>query len=395
MDAQSSPKYSHPSSTERSSMIKTPIAPWLLTISLTLGALALPTMAAAQIEFSVTIAPPPVPVYEQPEIPAPGFIWVPGYWYYGPYGYYWVPGTWVEPPVAGLLWTPGYWGWSEGFFVWHGGYWGPQVGFYGGVNYGYGYPGRGYEGGYWRDNRFWYNREVNNITHVQIQNVYSKTVINNITVNRVSYAGGPGGLTVQPTAEEQRVAHEHHTPATPVQLQHRERAATRPELAASVNHGKPEVAATAKPGNFESHTVAASRAGGPVPVHARDLPKPQAPTGAPKPPSNAEADYQRQQAELQTRHQQERDALDKMQERDHAYLNQQSANAQRQAAIEHEHRQQTEFLQQRQASEMQSLRTPPPAAHAPPHAPPPPAQRAPAPPTQHAPPPPRGEPTRP
>jgi len=67
-------------------MIKTPIAPWLLTISLTLGALALPTMAAAQIEFSVTIAPPPVPVYEQPEIPAPGFIWVTGYWYYGPYG---------------------------------------------------------------------------------------------------------------------------------------------------------------------------------------------------------------------------------------------------------------------------------------------------------------------
>jgi hypothetical protein len=263
------------------------------------------------------------------------------------------------------------------------------------VNYGYGYPGRGYEGGYWRDNRFWYNREVNNITHVQIQNVYSKTVINNITVNRVSYAGGPGGLTVQPTAEEQRVAHEHHTAATPVQLQHRETAATRPDLVASVNHGKPEVAATAKPGNFESHTVAASRAGGPVPVHARDLPKPQAPTGAPKPPSNAEADQQRQQAELQARHQQERDALDQMQERDHAYLNQQSANAQRQAAIEHEHRQQTEFLQQRQASEMQSLRTPPPAAHAPQHAPPPPAQRAPAPPTQHAPPPPRGEPTRP
>ena len=376
-------------------MIKTPIAAWLLTISLTLGSLALPTIAAAEIEFSVTIAPPPVPVYEQPEIPAPGFIWVPGYWYYGPYGYYWVPGTWIQPPVVGLLWTPGYWGWSEGFFVWHGGYWGPQVGFYGGVNYGYGYPGRGYEGGYWRDNRFWYNREVNNITHVQIQNVYSKTVINNITVNRVSYAGGPGGLTVQPTAEEQRVTHERHTPASAVQVQHRETAATRPELVASVNQGKPAVAATAKPGNFESHTVAASRAGGPVPVHARDLPQPHAPTGAAKPPSNAQADYQRQQAELQSRHQQERDALSQMQERDHAYLSQQGANAHKQAAIEHAHRQQTEFLQQRQASEMQSLHTPPPPAHAPQHAPPSPAQRAPAPPTQHAPPPPRGEPTRP
>jgi hypothetical protein len=230
---------------------------------------------------------------------------------------------------------------------------------------------------------------------VHIQNVYSKTVINNVTVNRVSYVGGPGGLSAQPTAEEQRVAHEHHTPATPVQLQHRETAAARPELVASVNHGKPEIAATAKPANFESHTVAASRAGGPVPVHARDLPKPPTATGAPKPPSNAEADYQRQQAALQSRHQQERDALDQMQERDHAYLNQQGASAHKQAAIEHEHRQQTEFLQQRQASEMQGLRSPAPHPPAPQHAPAPPPQHAPSPPPQHAPPPPRGEPTRP
>ena len=372
-------------------MIKTPVAT-VLALLLALGALALPASVTAQIGFSITIAPPPLPVYEQPEIPAPGYIWVPGYWYYGPYGYYWVPGTWVEPPGVGLLWTPGYWGWSEGFFVWNAGYWGPQVGFYGGVNYGFGYPGRGYEGGYWRDNRFWYNREVNHITNVQIQNVYSKTVINNVTVNRISYVGGPGGTAVQPTAEEQRAMHQHHTPATPLQLQHREKASERPELVASVNHGKPEIAATAKPGNFESHAVGASRAGGPVPVHARDLPKPEAVAPAPKPPSNAEADYQRQQAALQARHQQERDALAQMQERDHAYLSQQNANARMQAAIEHEHRQQTEFLQQRQASEMQGARAPAPHAPPPQHAPPP-AQQAPPPP-QHAPPPPRGEPTR-
>ncbi len=348
-------------------MIKAPIATLLMTASLAVA--VLPTAAVGQIEFSITIAPPPLPVYEQPPIPGPGFLWVPGYWYYGPYGYYWVPGTWVEPPAIGLLWTPGYWGWSEGFFVWYPGYWAPQIGFYGGVNYGFGYPGHGYEGGYWRDNRFYYNREVNNITNVQIQNVYSKTVITNVTVNRISYVGGPGGLRAQPTVDEQRVMHERHTPPTAVQLQHRDIAAARPELVASQNHGKPEIAATSKPGNFDSHVISASRPGGPVPIHARDLPKPQAVPPPSQPGGNVEREYQRQQSDLQARHQQEREALAQMQERDHAYLTQQNANARMQAAMEHQHRQQTEFLQQRQASEMQSLRAP--APHSPPPSSPP------------------------
>jgi YXWGXW repeat-containing protein len=344
-------------------MIKTPIAALALAASVAFGALMSPTPAVAQIDLTVMIAPPPLPVYEQPPIPGPGYLWAPGYWSYGPYGYYWVPGTWVEPPTVGLLWTPGYWGWSTGFYVWNPGYWAPQIGFYGGVNYGFGYPGHGYEGGYWRDNRFWYNREVNNVTNVQITNVYSKTVVNNITVNHVSYVGGPGGLTAQPTAEEQRVAHEHHAPATAAQVQHRETAATHPELVASVNHGKPEIAATPKPGSFNSHVVSASRAGGPVPVHAQDLPKLQAAPPASKPVANQGPDYQRQQAELQAQHQQERAALSQMQERDHAYLAQQNANAhvqaQAQAQMEHQHLQQTQFMQQRQSSEVQAIRAPP------------------------------------
>ena len=99
---------------------------------------------------------------QQPEIPAPGYIWTPGYWAYGPDGYFWVPGTWVEPPSVGLLWTPGYWGWHDGSYGWNAGYWGPHIGFYGGVNYGYGYGGVGYEGGRWNNGVFAYNRTVNN-----------------------------------------------------------------------------------------------------------------------------------------------------------------------------------------------------------------------------------------
>ena len=65
------------------------------------------------------------------------------------------------------------------------GYWGPHVGFYGGVNYGFGYFGVGYGGGYWRGRTFFYNRSVTNI-HITNVHIYNQTVIHN-NVNRVSY----------------------------------------------------------------------------------------------------------------------------------------------------------------------------------------------------------------
>ncbi len=89
-----------------------------------------PAHAQIAIGISVDIAPPPLPVYDQPPIPAPGYLWVPGYWAWDDdVGYYWVPGTWVLPPEPELLWTPGYWGWSDGVYVFHDGYWGPEIGF--------------------------------------------------------------------------------------------------------------------------------------------------------------------------------------------------------------------------------------------------------------------------
>src|SRR5277367_6433680 len=117
---------------------------------------------AVGVVVSVRVAPPVLPVYVQPLCPGAGYIWEPGYWAYGDEGYYWVPGTWVLPPSAGLLWTPGYWGFSDGFYAWHVGYWGPTVGFYGGINYGFGYPGRGFYGGYWRGGQYFYNTRVTN-----------------------------------------------------------------------------------------------------------------------------------------------------------------------------------------------------------------------------------------
>lgn len=120
-------------------------------VLLALVTLVAPAPSAAQIAVGVSVgfAPPPLPVYAEPICPGPGYMWTPGYWAYDPVdGYYWVPGTWVPAPFVGALWTPGYWAWNGGGFFWNVGYWGPVVGFYGGINYGFGYAGLGYGGGY-------------------------------------------------------------------------------------------------------------------------------------------------------------------------------------------------------------------------------------------------------
>ena len=213
--------------------------------------------ASAQVSvgISVRIGPPPLPVYPQPFAPGPGYIWTPGYWAWGPYGYYWVPGTWVLAPSVGLLWTPGWWGWRGGFYWWHPGYWGPRVGFYGGINYGYGYVGAGYVGGYWRGDAFYYNRAVSNVNITYIHNTYNQTMVNSTEVNRVSYNGGVGGTTLQPTAEQQAYARQRHVAPTAAQLRQERAAMNNPAQRFATNRGRPRIAATAKPGSFKGPGV--------------------------------------------------------------------------------------------------------------------------------------------
>jgi hypothetical protein len=218
----------------------------------------IPVSSFAGVVISVNIAPPVLPVYEQPPCPGDGYIWTPGYWAYGPEGYYWVPGTWATPPTVGLLWTPGYWGWGNGAYLWHAGYWGPHVGFYGGVNYGFGYFGGGYEGGYWRDRHFYYNHTVNNVTITNVH-IYNKTVINNVTVNRVSFNGGHGGIEARPTHEQEMWGREHHYEGTHLQMNHERDAGHNRGFLASENHGRPAIAATARPGEFHGPRVMPAR----------------------------------------------------------------------------------------------------------------------------------------
>jgi hypothetical protein len=351
----------------------------------------------AQVGIGVTVSfgPPALPVYVQPLCPAPGWIWTPGYWAFDPdFGdYYWVPGTWVLAPQVGFLWTPPYWAWNGIGFVFYPGYWGPVVGFYGGINYGYGYFGRGYEGGRWDRGEFYYNRTVNNINVTNIHNVYNTTVVNNTTVNRVSYNGGVGGTTARPTAQEETAARAQRIGPVAAQHEQVQTARGNPELRASANQGKPPIAATDKPGSFKgSGIVAAEQAGAPyrppanrnatgpgsnLPQgteggvsHAKDVqPHPQP---APSYTGNTKADqhYDQQQQKLNAQQNQEHQKLAQQQEAEHQHATQQQASQAQMQQMEQQHQQQTQQMQQRHYEQQQQMmrQAPPPP---PPHSAPP------------------------
>lgn len=216
----------------------------LAAVLLSSAAIVPASHAQIAVGISVHVGPPALPVYEQPPCPGDGYLWTPGYWGYGPVGYYWVPGVWVTPPHPGVLWTPGYWGLAAGVYGWHPGYWGPHVGFYGGVNYGFGYGGVGFVGGMWAGSVFRYNTAVMNVNTSVVRNVYvNRTVINNTTVvNRASF-NGAGGVVASARPEELAAEHEQHFQPTSNQMSHEQAMSHDRNQLASFNHGTPGTAA--------------------------------------------------------------------------------------------------------------------------------------------------------
>ncbi len=203
-----------------------------------------PAPSQAQVAISIRVGPPVLPVYAQPPCPGDGYLWTPGYWAYGPLGYYWVPGVWVTPPRVGVLWTPGYWGFGGAIYAWHPGYWGPHVGFYGGINYGFGYGGAGFGGGVWAGSVFRYNTAVVNVNTTVVRNVYvDRTVINNTTVVNHASFNGQGGIGAQPTANEQAAMREQHFQPTAGQISNEQAGSHDRNQLASMNHGTPGTSA--------------------------------------------------------------------------------------------------------------------------------------------------------
>jgi WXXGXW repeat (2 copies) len=379
-----------------------------------LALLAISSASSAQvgIAVSIRIAPPELPIYEQPICPDEGYIWTPGYWAYGDDDYYWVPGTWVMAPEVGYLWTPGYWGGDGDGYIFHEGYWGTEVGFYGGINYGYGYFGRGYEGGRWDNGHFAYNQSVSRVDGSRNRNVYNARVDDNNHGNRVSFNGGNGGVQVRATSQEESAGRERHIAPVAAQTQHVQSARANPELRASANRGNPPIAATAKPGAFKDTGSIAASEGGTVHTppdasshnnirQASETPRPAAETNQPATETarpavdsnrpnprvhakdltpaehvanpntgNARQDqkFQDQQQKLQAQQSNERQKLQTKQEQDHQRLPQKPENEPKQQLLEQRHQQQTQQLAQRhdhQQQQLQQRQQPPPNQAAP------------------------------
>ena len=194
--------------------------------------------------------PPALPDYDQPEAPGDDYLWTPGYWAYTQEGYYWVPGVWVEAPYQGALWTPGYWGWYGGNYRFYRGYWGRHIGYYGGINYGFGYGGFGYQGGYWNHDHFAYNRAFNNVNESREHYVYNYNGGDrggNRGGNRVSFNGGSGGIQVRARPAELAALHEQHAAPMSAQLQHEHMASTNRAQFATVNQGRPASMVVSRP----------------------------------------------------------------------------------------------------------------------------------------------------
>ncbi len=293
------------------------------------GTLCMSTASFAQAGVSVDIAPPELPVYEQPMCPGDGYIWTPGYWAWGDGAYYWVSGDWVMAPEAGFLWTPGYWGWRGSGFFFNEGYWGLGVGFYGGINYGFGYFGRGYDGGRWDNGHFFYNSAYNRVG-AGFRNVYSARVSE--AGGRVSYNGGKGGIDARATAQEEAAANGRHTAPVAAQTQHAQAARNNPQQRSSENHAASGTA-----------------------VHPKDLPA-VAHSDAPK-TGNAKLDqqYQKQQDQLSAKQNQERQKLQQQQDKEHQQQAKQNASAEKTQQLEQRHQQQTQQLQQRHTQQAQQM----------------------------------------
>ena len=209
-------------------------------------AMLLPPVAQSQVSLQITIAPPPLPVYVQPQVPGEGYIWTPGYWAWSPDegDYYWVPGTWVRAPHTGDLWTPGYWAFDNVAYVWRVGYWGRSVGYYGGLNYGHGYTGSGYQGGHWDQGHFLYNRAASNVDSSSARHAYQTRVVIHAPASRASFHDGP--QRQQPTRPNRGAG------PTVDQIRHEHQALTTPAQRASSSRGVPPVAATRRPSEFAS-----------------------------------------------------------------------------------------------------------------------------------------------
>ena len=227
------------------------------TLAIGLALLA-PLGAWAQVSVSVTIAPPPLPLYAQPPIPGEGYLWTPGYWALGSGGAattIWVPGTWVDAAqrraCCGRRATGRF---SERRLLLARRLLGlSSVGYYGGLNYGYGYNGSGYWGGRWDRGHFRYNTAVNNLpSRPRARRLQRAAGARAPERTRESFNGGDSHYRTpaeRPASAASKGAAHGNADARAAWITNTARFGM-PEQRMANNHGAPPTAATPRPGGF-------------------------------------------------------------------------------------------------------------------------------------------------
>ncbi len=97
-------------------MSKRALAALLLTLSAGL------VTAGCMASVWVPIGPPDALVDVHGVIPAPGYVWIDGYWEWHN-RWAWRNGYWAKPPRARATWEPGRWERGNRGWRWHEGHW--------------------------------------------------------------------------------------------------------------------------------------------------------------------------------------------------------------------------------------------------------------------------------
>ncbi len=92
-----------------------------LLLSSALGAFL--AMGAANAEVVVRVSPPAPLADRRPPMPAPGYVWTPGYQHWDGRGYVWTPGLWRLPPHPHAHWAAYHWVHRDGGWVLVEGHW--------------------------------------------------------------------------------------------------------------------------------------------------------------------------------------------------------------------------------------------------------------------------------
>jgi hypothetical protein len=171
-------------------------------------------------------------------------------------------------------------------------------------------------------------------------------------------------------------------------MQHRQAAMTNHALSATENHGKPEIAATSKPAEFNGANVVKARAAGaaaqtpersaatpakkPATVHAEDLPAIVHQAAPSTGDAARDQVNQRQQDDLRDGQEKQRQELQQKQAADHLQAAKQPSTSGGAQQLELQHQAQTQALAQRHSVEQKSLQETqqkkPEAKHEAPHA---------------------------